>query len=98
MKSCKVLDWRKVPKQEIIDHYEAWKVSLLFICCVFLFLWCFVACMWWGLFFFLHGYDDGQCWLDKNLALFGACDGGSANIVVYEQVFDLWEAKFMDLS
>ncbi len=37
MKSYKVLDWGKVPKQRTIDHYEALKVLLFFICCVFCF-------------------------------------------------------------
>jgi hypothetical protein len=36
MKSYKVLDWRKVPKQGTIDHHEALKV-LFFICSVFCF-------------------------------------------------------------
>jgi hypothetical protein len=36
MKSYKVLDWQKVPKQGTIDHHEALKV-LFFICSVFCF-------------------------------------------------------------
>jgi hypothetical protein len=37
MKSYKVLDWQKVPKQGTIDHHEALKV-LFFICSVFCFM------------------------------------------------------------
>jgi hypothetical protein len=38
MKSYKVLDWRRVPKQGTIDHQDALKVLLFFICCVFCFV------------------------------------------------------------
>ncbi len=37
MKSYKALDWCRVPKQRTIDHHEALKVLLFFICCVFCF-------------------------------------------------------------
>ncbi len=37
MKSYKVLNLWRVPKQGTIDHHEALKVLLFFICCVFCF-------------------------------------------------------------
>jgi hypothetical protein len=37
MKSYKVLDWWRVPKQGTIDHHEALRVLLFIICCVFCF-------------------------------------------------------------
>jgi hypothetical protein len=37
MKSYKVLDWWRVPKLGTIDHHEASKVLLFFICCDFCF-------------------------------------------------------------
>jgi hypothetical protein len=42
-----------VPKQATVDHHEAGVkgVDVFHLLC-FLFLWCFVACRWWVLFFF----------------------------------------------
>jgi hypothetical protein len=37
MKSYKVLNLQRVPKQGTIDHHEALRVLLFFICCVFCF-------------------------------------------------------------
>lgn len=88
MKNCKGFGLMKSAKAR--DSWSSWgmKGAIVFHLLCFLFLWCFVACMWWGLFFFLHGCDNVQHGLDKNLAIFGVCDGRNATIAVYEQVFN----------
>jgi len=50
MKSCKDLDWWRMPKQGTIDHREALRVLLFFICCVFCF--CYLLLLAGGEFYF----------------------------------------------
>jgi hypothetical protein len=50
MKSYKDLDWGRMSKQGTIDHREALRVLLFFICCVFCF--CDVLLLAGGEFYF----------------------------------------------
>jgi len=54
------------------DNWSSWSIEgvvLLHLLC-FLFLWCFVACRWWVLFFLFQGCDGAWHWSEGNLALF----------------------------
>jgi len=98
MKSYKVLDWRRVPKQGTIDHQDALKVLLFFICCVF----CFanVLLLTSDEFYFYFFMVVMAINVDhmRILHCFGACGWWNLNITIYEKVFNWCEVKFLDLS
>ncbi len=77
------------------DSWSPWDVEgaiVLHLLC-FLFLWCFVACKWWFLFFFLHGCDSIWCLIKGgSVECLGACGAMEC------EHCSIWRRAFIDKS